>query len=142
MHYNNCFVLPQRQGSIESKQGIYEKKSSFNNQSNEYSHCKNSHNQYYVINKQYYPSYTYMYQGVQHFKKSCTKFQNHLISLKSFWFHVISVISKISLNILNSRFLEKNLYKLCTVEPVYWTPWDQLTVSWLLRCPDFPGQFI
>ena len=25
---------------------------------------------------------------------------------------------------------------------VLWTPWDQPKVSRLLRCPDFPGQFI
>ena len=25
---------------------------------------------------------------------------------------------------------------------VFRTPWDQPKVSWLSRCPDFPGQFI
>ena len=45
------------------------------------------------------------WRGVRHFKKLCTRFRNQLISMKSLWFLVISLIS----NIYNSHLLHFQL---------------------------------
>ena len=44
---------------------------------------------------------------------------------------------------LQANTMARHSFWICAYSEtcVFRTPWDQLKVSWLSRCPDFPGQF-